>query len=490
MKRLLPWIALGCISILLLMYFLTNYTPQQAGDIANYLGVTESVKNHFSPELRDSDKNNLITLVHPAYFDNPIYYNVPSPSGLRYSMHFIAYSYIITPVRIALEALGYNPLLVFPIANSVLLILTLSFLCASLREYKQRLILFVLVLLSPLISFLSWPGPDAWVLCLLLLAAYLYSVKRYWPAAYITAFASWHSQPLLALSAGMAFMATATIWKGIILHKNKSHFSLQSTITASIWLMGILSVPYIYNYWAFGVLTPWTKLRDGWTLLYGFGIQNLRVEKLFSQLFDINTGIFWYIPMGIIAWMIVAIWSFKKVRIPTIVLSIFLLITAFLYQTNPAFHYGTAGFGPSRHIVFLTPFLIFMILDLLAQVKRRIGYGVLAIYILTQSLILSMNGWLAPDFTNSLKHTPIATYVLTHAPTLYTPLPEIFVDRTNGDDADHPTSAIYKTNGKCTKAYVLPLDLPKLLGECTENSMHTTGSIYDERKDGIYITYE
>ena len=61
----------------------------------------------------------------------------------------------------------------------------------------------------------------------------------------------------------------------------------------------------------------------------------------------------------------------------------------------------------------------------------------------------------------------MAAYLLTHAPELYTPLPEIFVDRTNGDDADHPVSAIYKTNGTCTKAYILPLDIPKLLSECT-----------------------
>lgn len=490
MKRLLPWIALGCVSILLFMVFLTNYTPQQAGDIANYLGVTESVKNHFTPELRDGDKNSLSSLVHLAYFDNPIYYNIPSVSGLRYSMHFIAYSYIITPVRIGLEALQYNPLLVFPIANSIILILTLSFLSASLRDHKQRLILLAIVLLSPIISFLAWPGPDAWVLCLLLLAAYWYRTKHYWQASFITAIASWHSQPLLILSFGMTLMATATIWKGIILHKTKSHTSLQSTVYRSIWLMGILSLPYIYNYWAFGVLTPWTKLRDGWTLLYGFGIQNLQFEKFISQIFDINTGIFWYMPVGVIALITVIIWAIKKNHISTILLSVSLLVTAFMYQTNPAFHYGTAGFGPSRHIVFLTPFFIFTIIEVLAGVKRRIGYGILAVYILTQSLIQTMNGWLTPDFTNSLRHTPIAAYLLSHAPALYTPLPEIFVDRTNGDDADHPVSAIYKTNGTCTKAYILPLDIPKLLSECKSGNMRTTGSIFDERKDGIYITYE
>ena len=490
MKRLLPWLALGCVSILMLMAFLTTYTPQQAGDIANYFGVTESVKNHLTPELRDTDKNTLATLVHPAYFDNPIYYNVPSPSGLRYSMHFIAYSYLITPIRIGLESLQYNPLLVFPVANSIILVLTLSFLCASLRDYKQKLIVLMLVLLSPLLSFLAWPGPDLWVLSLLLIAAYWYHIKHYWPATFITAIASWHSQPLLALSMGVAIMATANIWKGIILHKKYPLHPLRITVHKSIWLFIILALPYIYNYWAFGVLTPWTKLQDGWTLLYGFGIHNLNVEKLFSQLFDINTGIFWYIPVGVAAWMTVIFWAVKKNHLPTILLAASLLLTAILYQTNPAFHYGTAGFGPSRHIVFLTPFLILAIIEVLAGVKRRVGYGILAVYILTQSLILTMNGWLAPDFTNSLRHTPIASYLLTHAPSLYTPLPEIFVDRTTEHDADHPTSAIYKTNGTCTKAYILPLDIPKLLNECKTGTMRTSGSIYDERKDGIYVTYE
>lgn len=490
MKRLLPWIVLGCISILLFMVFLTNYTPQQAGDIANYLGVTESVKNHITPELRDSDKNMLRTLIHPAYFDNPIYYNIPSPSGLRYSMHFIAYSYIITPVRIALESLQYNPLLVFPIANSIILIVTLSFLCASLKDYKQQLILLTIILFSPIISFIAWPGPDAWTLSLLLISAYLYSTKRFWQAAYITAFASWHSQPLMILASGMAFMATTSIWKGIILHKNNHHASIPSTLYKSIWLIGILSAPYIYNYWAFGVFTPWTKLRDGWTLLYGFGLQNLRIAKFMSQLFDINTGIFWYMPLGIIAWIMIVSRAFTKKYLHTILLAFVLILTAFLYQTNPAFHYGTAGFGPSRHIVFLSPFLIFMIFELLTYMKRRIGYGILAVYIVTQSLVLTMNGWLTPDFTNSLRHTPVASYILTYMPMLYTPLPEIFVDRTNNDDADHPVSAIYKANGKCTKAYILPLDIPKLLSQCPQNTMRTSGSIHDERKDGIYVTYE
>jgi hypothetical protein len=160
------------------------------------------------------------------------------------------------------------------------------------------------------------------------------------------------------------------------------------------------------------------------------------------------------------------------------------LITAFFYQTNPAWDYGTAGFGPGRHGVFVLPFLLVLASSWIK--KQAVPLLVLGIIVVSQLYLLSLNGWLVPDLTDSLRHSPQAQWVLDHYPDWYQPTPEIFVDRTDHSDLKYPTSAIYQVNGRCVKAYLVDPDteLSKLEQQCGR-----VGELKPVTSGGAYVEF-
>ncbi|MDQ5950807.1 MAG: hypothetical protein QG639_83, partial [Patescibacteria group bacterium] len=198
----------------------------------------------------------------------------------------------------------------------------------------------------------------------------------------------------------------------------------------------------------------WTILQDGWTKLRGFGLHNVSLQKLYEQFFDLNIGIFWYMPTVFIAAIIGWFLSFKKNFLITIA-PVLVIITALFYQTNPGWHYGTSGFGPGRHGLFAIPFVLYFAYLLFKKLPEMVRWIVVLVVIATQLPFLAMNNFLEPHLDRTLYNSPIAAYVLSNHPQLYNPTPEIFIDRTNHTDVTFPTSAFYKVNGKCTKAYVL-----------------------------------
>ncbi|PIY69104.1 hypothetical protein COY90_02450, partial [Candidatus Roizmanbacteria bacterium CG_4_10_14_0_8_um_filter_39_9] len=309
----------------------------------------------------------------------------------------------------------------------------------------------------------------------------------------LAASASWQSQPLLVIAIGyLAYYLFDTFWR----NKDQAHQYKPVTLFNSIIsILLILAIPYLYNLTVFGVWSPWTKLQNIWTQYYGFGIQNISIFKLYEQFFDLNMGLFWYSPVIFIIGLATAVHLIIQKKAQTIFILSLFVATAFFYQTNPAWHYGTAGFGPTRHILFFLPLLIYFFIH---QKYNHMKNAILitSIWMISQGYILYFNGFLCPNFLNVLQHSPFSNYILSNYPTLYNPTPEIFIDRTNHTDLDHPTTAVYKVNGICKKAYVLIQDKEKVMQDCgyipqtyagkfTSNMIAETDRVYSYT--GFYI---
>lgn len=470
MKKLLPYFLVlftfGCIA----GAFLVHPVPEPAGDIVEYYGITESVIRHASLALSSSDQSTLSHALHPEYFSNPGYY-IKGIDGNRYPVHFIVYSLILIPLRLLLQALHQHPLLLFPLGNTMIFFLCLIYIIEhSIRSSLRQGIIIAAAITSPLLFFLSWPGPDIFSLSLLLVALVLFYENNPATAAIITAIASWQSQPLIVIS---VLMGIYTIIK-------------TKRITPMVLAICISLIPYIYNMYIFGVLTPWQTFADGWTKLYGFGIQNLSVLKLYEQLFDLNIGVFWYAPILTIAGCVALIRSFRSSKGMWVILM--LLAALFAFQTNPAWHYGTSGYGPTRHAIVLIPFLIAAMTY--HTWSRKLSISIIGLMIVSQIYVLSYNNYIFPIFTNTLVHSPVAQFVLDRWPALYNPTPEIFVDRTNHTDLDHPTSAVYTLHGVCKKAYILTKDIDTVTNMCGPFPQNTAASIMHPDRDGFYVNYE
>lgn len=477
---------------LALSAFVLHKPVQQAGDIVEYYGVTQSLANHGGISLTQIDQKNLETVLHPAYFSDPQYY-VTGRDGARWPVHFFFYSLLLIPIRLGLQLFSAPELYTLSLTNILILTVTALFVVHNfLQHNRSRMLFLILFYLSPLLFFITWPGADLLYICLLLISVFYFFEKNYFKAALFASVASWQSQPLAIIAVFMTLYYVEIAFR----QRGRNKKSVLQILISSFYLLILIALPYLYNLYAFGVLTPWTRFENGWTFINGFGMQNIRISKLFEQFFDPNIGLFWYAPLLGLLVLYILVRFVQKLSLPTsevvrhnfhkIVLFGVFVCTAFFYQTNPAWHYGTAGYGPTRHILFFIPFLIVWILSswlalpLKAQqrgvqdqskdsgVTRLSGLHrmTLALLVIIQLYALSLNGFVTPNFEHTLHNSPYAAFILNTMPRLYNPTPELFVDRTSHTDLDHPTSAVYKYNGVCKKAYILQTDAQLLINEC------------------------
>ena len=329
-KNKFPWLIFSLVALFLGAYVLFIAKVQLAGDIAEYYGVTESVVNHFGLNLTDQDRTNLEKVLHPAYFEMSGYY-LDGVDQNRYPVHFWFYSLLAVPFRLILSQLNLDP------RKSLLIVNWLSVVTAVALIFKRyltnsakRLALLVAVFTGALMSFLVWPGPDLWYLSLLLIVPFAFFNQDYWLAVVLTIIASWHSQPLVVLAAGLTAYAVFTTVKKQLKSRSKKNviiFLLKNSMVGAV--LGLIAlIPYFYNLAVFGVLTPWTQLQDGWTIIRGFGLHNASLWKFYEQWLDLNIGLFWY-ASAVFILALLGIFKRKFKKEPLIALLFLSLITAF-----------------------------------------------------------------------------------------------------------------------------------------------------------------
>lgn len=462
------WLLILFIVIVQFAFYASYADLQWGGDIIEYYGTTESILNHVTPNLTATDQKNVEKILNPEYFTMPGWY-IKGFDGQRYPVHFIFYSILILPIRVIFEFLHLNPLNSLRITNLLIFygiasIIIKFFLANSFKKWA----FFIVLVLSPLTSFIIWPGPDIYSMMLLLLAIFCFYKKRYKLTSVLLALSSWHSQPLLILALGsIVYMLVRDIQIQRTSTEQRIRINLR-LITFSLFVLFLLAIPYLYNFIAFRVFTPWVLLKDSWTELNGFGLHNASIQKLLEQFFDLNIGLFWYAPVLLVSgvWFAITTLKHESGKLwyrKTFFVLLAILITAFFYQTNPAWHYGTAGYGPTRHALFIFPFLIFFFVKQIRfQTKHII---ILTLFVVSQLSIFAFNGFLTPNFMNVLQHSPSARLILDTYPQFYNPSPEIFVDRTNHTDTVLAFAA-YKKDTLCKKAYVIVTDAEKLIKEC------------------------
>ena len=344
-----------------------------------------------------------------------------------------------------------------------------------IHKSGHRIAFLLLTFISPLMSFFIWPGPDLFVITLLTVSLFAFAKKEYLFAILLSTVASWHSQPVLIVT--FFFLLSYVV----IGHTQQKKFAITTKILATAFGVGLLSlIPYLYNYLAFGVLTPWTLLQDGWTTVRGFGLHNASVQKFYEQFFDLNIGIFWYSPILFIA----SLFYFMRNHTKNTLLNYFYLaifcLTLLFYQTNPGWHYGTSGFGPGRHSIIVLALLFFITTQLIASQTKKFTIGFIAFLLVIQGSILSKNNFLEPKLENTLHNSFFASFILDSLPELYNPTPEIFVDRTNHTDNTQLESAYYMKDGICKKAFVLYSDLPFLKEHCPNNAKLSATLMFED----------
>lgn len=481
MANKIVWFVFFIVSCLLLVFYLQYPPHNNGGDMVEYFGMTESLINHQSINLTPQDFENLKKYLSPGYFKFQQEFEetkggfmayVDGKDGLKYSLHFWFYSLLATPIRVILRLFGNNELNCLRITNFLIFTASVFFILKRyVKKLSRRIIFLGSLYLSPLIFFIIYPGVDIYNTMFFLVGIFAFFNKDILLAAFLTTLASWHSQPLI-------IPAWAIIGYYIFHNLNFKNNKFQvKDLFVPLIIIIISLIPYFSNYYLFGMWSPWNIINDGWTQIYGFGLQNFSLKRLFEQFFDLNMGLFWYAP----ALMIIGLYYIVKLSVKKIwyllVLGV-VIITAFAYQTNPAWHYGTAGFAPTRHVLYFIPVLIYFVTTYFTiNIKSVV---LLIIPFILQLYALTYNSFLTPTFFNSLSHNQYAQYVLNYFPKFYNPTPKIFVDRTTHTDKKFLTTAIYKFHDKCKKAFVVQTDKNLLIKECEYIPAEYQGKLDDE----------
>jgi hypothetical protein len=460
-----------CLSIL--VFFIREKRIHYGGDIIEYYGMTQSLISHGGLDLTPEDQMELEERLGKGYLSNPEYYLI-TKDGTRRAVHFPLYSLFLTPIRVLIAAIGIDPFQVFRIGNLLLFLTTgLIFMVLFIKKTAIKAAFLALYLLSPLVWFIIWPGPELFSLTLILLGLGFYFQGNRPVGILLTSIASFQSQPLVTIPFFLTLGHLFEIRKrNFVRYLRESRFVVLSAMTVFI--------PACYYLMIFG--SPFSHGK-----LEGVGLTNASTGKFLELLFDPNIGLFPYMPvLFILGFSALAIHLKEKTRDWWIIPLLISLIIFYLTNTN--WNSGTAGYGPTRYALPLLPFLLYFTVRYLRI--NAITLTALIIYTIFQFQILSLNGYLMPTLENDKRLTPLSRFILDKTPKLYNPTPELFMERVQEKEGrEWFRTTVYSANSVCRKAYIVDGDYLPLLSVCGFIPERDLLNVKNPPAEGFYITY-
>ena len=433
------WVPRACwlLTALVLVTGALTVRPLRDGDAFEYLLMTESLARHGTPEVRPADVWSLARMDRrlklglsygtgvSGYFDDG--------SGAWHSWHFWGYSLFSVPARLGLGALGANGLRAFSLTNVVVLLIVLHrVLFARWADGRWRLAFALLLLTSPVVSFLRWPHPEAMTVALVALALVDFMSGSRGRAVMWSAVGSLQSGPIILL--------TALLWVLVLLERRLSRI-----VMATVAGMPALLSPLFY-WWHYGTLSLLGR--------EAASLGNVSLWRAAELLLDLNIGLAPYMPVTVGLFAAAAVAALACVRRSPFDAALVGVVGLGALASTSTANWNHATIGPSRYAVWLSPIVLFLVVRLggmLRSGKLLAFYrGGLILAITTQALVMvAKRGPLAePDY---LQHSYLARFVLHHAPALYRPSVPVFAERTTGKDPPPAGPYVYAEEGRCRK---------------------------------------
>ncbi|WP_160044151.1 hypothetical protein [Paenibacillus sp. USDA918EY] len=394
--------------------------PVITGDGREYLGMTISFVQHLSPELKESDilvrkviesKNQINFPENSEYLG---YYQ--SLKGEMFSYHFWFYSLLNTPVFIVMKLLHINELKSFQLTNCLLyVLLCIKILNTKVLTNKVRLFFLIASFLSPIVLYFKWTHTEvySYVFLFLGLIAFLERSKKM-AMLYVS---------LAALqNPAISIVAIYFLVHELLLIR-KSIFKNKEILTRYL-LLGVISslniLPYLF-YWIhfrkFSMITA-----SGYSSLTFFS-----TKKVWSLFFDLNYGLIVYVPILLIL-LVIALLKIEKLAWISLVI---VLLVAAVDATQLNWNSGMMYIN--RYSVWLIPFLLFGCIHMLNKYNTRKILSLILVLCITTGLTTFIC-FKEYDYSNYMKFSPIAKFIISKFPGIYNPEYETFIERAQGHE--------------------------------------------------------
>jgi hypothetical protein len=460
--------ALPILFVVIALYSVWHYggrteQTRSFGDDHEYLTMTMSLVLHDSPDYRSGDGFRLLpglpfrwrnALLHRVFSDKPPLGYYAGRDGRYYSYHFMTYSALVAPLR-AWFASRPDASRAHQLAN--MLVFSAALLSLLLLRRKPRVfwVIAPLLFVSPVLWFLPYAHPEAFVYSCGIAALCCYLRGYVLPALALTALAATQYQPLalLALCLGAQLIwnelrgrpvfpcassapgqdAEPNVPVSTALLGERSRGSIgrrrvrPTLLITGVFASSVAFLPDAFYFWRFG--SPNLIAREGFART-----SFLSASKFGSLFFDLDTGMLCYAP-GLLLWLLVAAGLCLRRSLSERAgwgLALLGCALVGMFASTSARNWNHPTFGLSRYALDALPTLALFIGNELARTRLRARWLV-AVALLAgalQLLVYAQFGLFEYRGPDSSHHSPLARYVLAHWPALYSPPAEIFCERT------------------------------------------------------------
>ncbi|MBX3186935.1 MAG: hypothetical protein KF819_07970 [Labilithrix sp.] len=377
------------------------------GDATEYVAMLESLWRHGSPDLRPEDLD-----VVRARLAEHAPHAVESLDARRgyfaaydgrwYSFHFFAYPMLGLPLEALFRGIRVDPHWVLPFTNVVVLVLAAAnALRGALRV--ERVALVALAAFGPVLWYVSWHHTEVLTWACVLTCLVALEEGRHARAAFFAAFGALQAPPLVVL-AGLAvlfaFLDEARTRRRVLV----------AALAASV--AGLAPAFYL---WKFGV--PSLHVSAAYT-----DVRLASADRVFSLFFDLNQGMLPHAPVTLVLGVVGL--SRGLARRDRLTIGVFATTLVMMVLASQTIHFNAGCANVHRYVVWIIPAVAWLAVR---GLRWRLPGAIALAPVTLGQLALVLAG---STTNNAYRHNPLARYVLLHAPSLYSPEPRVFVERT------------------------------------------------------------
>lgn len=403
--------------------------PILGGDMLEYTLDTVAIAHHGTPDIRladiaavrklvpqlgwafdplEQDMRAGVKNVYPAF--------VRGRGGDVFPIHFFGYPALAAaPLRV-FEALGIPALKAFQAANyAAIFVLGLAML-RFFRSAASAALGVLLFLGCGGILYMNWTSPEC-AGAALLLAGLLFWLGGAPLAGGIVAGLAAQQNPTIVMFFGFAPLLKLCVdWRrGAGIKANIGMQLTRSNIAGLAAGLLVFALPPLFNLVQFGVPNIIARKFSDPALISG--------TRLVSFFFDLNQGAIVALPGVATA---LAVWDWRRNLQPTAVC--LALVLALIVPALAVLNWNSGAAGVMRYAFWAGMPLV---LALLLRVRAHGRWPPL----LALWLVLAQGGAMFNAGSYSyVEFSPLARFVLAHAPAHYHPEPEIFAERMAGND--------------------------------------------------------
>jgi hypothetical protein len=438
------------VQLALVLLVLLATKPDKAGDFFEYGVTTIALARHGTPDVRAEDAA-LAAALSPEAGYRTLFLTmrehlargeqVPMPGlyGGRdgiFTIHFFAYPALAAlPFRLLMEAGAANPFKAFQFVNFGALWLLGLVMFSYFGSGRRAFAALGLVLLSGGILYANWCSPEMLTAAALLAGMMLFASGRPLAGGLLAGVAAMQN-PSLAFFSLFAPLFAALDARG---GPHPARWPGWGAVLAGAGLQGVLALmPFAFGQWQWG--------RPSIIALYSTDRRLVGLERLFSYYLDLNQGMILVIP-GILVLLACAFPRRRRRLALAAGLLTALFMLALALPTLSALNWNAGSKGVQRYAFWGAMPLLFLAFSWLRARAHwpRLLLG--AVFALQLGAMAHARSYDYREFS------PLARYVLDHAPAGYNPDPEIFIERSrNADGAtDVRDVAAYPRQGQPRK---------------------------------------